>query len=101
MPLTKTYSKDKSTCKVGFSLPVEAASGAKKLFLAGEFNEWNPAQLPMRKTKGQFSASLELPAATPYQYRYVTDTGVWLNDTEADCYVYSAFADADNSVVVL
>ena len=101
MPLTKTYSKDKSTCTVAFSLPVDVAAGAKKLFLAGEFNEWSPTQQPMRKVKGLFTASLELPAAAPYQYRYVTDTGVWLNDTEADCYVYSAFADADNSVVVL
>jgi 1,4-alpha-glucan branching enzyme len=86
---------------VGFSLPVDAAAGAKKLFLAGEFNEWNPTVLPMRKAKGEFSASLELPAGSPYQYRYVTEAGVWLNDTEADCYVYSAFADSDNSVVVL
>ncbi|MDQ7835168.1 MAG: isoamylase early set domain-containing protein [Humidesulfovibrio sp.] len=101
MPLTKTFSKDKSKCKVVFSLPVDNAEGAKKLFLAGEFNEWNPTALPMRKAKGQFTTTLTLPAATPYQYRYVTETGVWLNDTEADCYVYSAFADADNSVVVL
>ena len=99
MPLTKTYSKDKSTCKVVFSLPVDMAGGAAKLFLAGEFNEWT--QQPMRKVKGQFTVSLVLPAAAPYQYRFVTDAGVWLNDTEADCYVYSAFADADNSVVVL
>ena len=101
MPLTKTYSKDKNTCKVVFSLPVEAAAGAAKLYLAGEFNEWSPTKQAMRKAKGQFTASLTLPAATPYQYRFVTDAGVWLNDTEADCYVYSAFADADNSVVVL
>lgn len=101
MPLTKSYSKDKSKCKVVFSLPMDAANGAKKLYLAGEFNEWNPTALAMRKAKGLFTASLELPAATPYQYRYVTDAGTWLNDTEADCYVYSAFADADNSVVVL
>ncbi|MDO9632769.1 MAG: isoamylase early set domain-containing protein, partial [Humidesulfovibrio sp.] len=82
MPLIKKYSKDKSTCKVSFSLPVEAANGAAKLYLAGEFNEWNPTKLAMRKAKGQFTASLELPAATPYQYRYVTDAGAWLNDTE-------------------
>ncbi|PKN08450.1 MAG: glycoside hydrolase [Deltaproteobacteria bacterium HGW-Deltaproteobacteria-8] len=101
MPLTKKYSKDKSTCTVAFSLPVDAAGGAKKIFLAGEFNDWEPTKLPMRKAKGLFSVSLELPADAPYQYRYVTDAGVWLNDTEADCYVYNAFADADNSVVVL
>jgi len=99
MPLTKKPSKDKSLCKVGFSLSTEATGDAKKLFLAGEFNDWKPA--PMRKAKGVFSVSLELPANASYQYRFVTDAGVWLNDNEADCYVYNTFAVADNSVVVL
>ncbi len=99
MPLSKKLSKDKTVCKVGFSLPEEAAAGAKKLFLAGEFNGWAPA--PMRKAKGGFGLSLELPTGANYQYRYVTEAGAWLNDTEADCYVFSSFADADNSVVML
>ena len=100
MPLTKKFARDKSECTVGFSMPQDAAGGGK-LFLAGEFNDWSPTALPMRKAKGAFIASLTLPAGSPYQYRYVTDAGVWLNDSEADCYVYSAFADADNSVVVI
>jgi len=99
MPLTKKFSKDKTVCKVGFSLPVEMAEGAKKLLLAGEFNGWRPA--PMRKAKGAFSLSVELPTGASYQYRFVTDAGEWMNDTEADCYVYSSFAEADNSVVAL
>ena len=101
MPLTKKYSKDKTTCTVGFSLPEEATAGAKKLFLAGEFNDWSATATPMRKAKGAFRVSLELAAGMPYQYRYVTEAGVWLNDIEADCYVFSVFADADNSVVVI
>jgi 1,4-alpha-glucan branching enzyme len=101
MPLNKKYSKDRKTCAVDFSLPLEAADGAKKLFLAGEFNAWSPTATPMRKLKGAFRASLTLSAGAPHQYRYVTDEGVWLNDTEADCYVFSPFAQADNSVVVL
>jgi len=99
MPLTKKLSKDKALCTVSFTLSEEAAGGAKKLFLAGEFNSWKPA--PMRKAKGSFSLNVELPAAASYQYRYVTGEGCWLNDTEADCYVFNSFADADNSVVVL
>ncbi|OIO06120.1 MAG: hypothetical protein AUJ49_00290 [Desulfovibrionaceae bacterium CG1_02_65_16] len=99
MPLTKKLSKDKTVCKVGFSMPVEMAGEAKKLLLAGEFNDWKPE--PMRKAKGAFSRSVELPAGASYQYRFVTDTGEWINDTDADCYVYSPFAQADNSVVVL
>lgn len=99
MPLTKKYSKDGRMCKVGFSLSALAAGEPKKLFLAGEFNGWKPA--PMRKAKGIFSLSVELPAGASHQYRYVTEAGVWLNDTEADCYVNSSFAGADNSVATL
>ena len=99
MPLTKKLSKDKALCKVGFSLSAEATGDAKKLFLAGEFNGWKPA--PMRKAKGMFSLSLELPAKASYQYRFLTDAGVWINDSEADCYVFNTFAGADNSVVML
>jgi len=99
MPLSKKFSKDKTVCKVGFSMQEDAVGRPGKLFLAGEFNGWKPA--PMRKTKGVFALGVELPAGASYQYRYVTDAGQWLNDTEADCYVFSPFADADNSVVVL
>ncbi|MDR3640724.1 MAG: isoamylase early set domain-containing protein [Humidesulfovibrio sp.] len=99
MPLTKKLSKDKTVCKVAFSLPVEITGGAKKLLLAGEFNAWKPT--PMRKANGSFSLSVELPTGANYQYRFVTDTGMWINDTDADCYVYSPHAEADNSVVVL
>jgi 1,4-alpha-glucan branching enzyme len=99
MPLTKKLSKDKTTCKVGFSMPEEAAGEAKKLYLSGEFNDWKPAA--MRKFKGSYTLSLELPTGASYQYRYSTDQGVWLNDTEADCYVFNTFADTDNSVLLL
>lgn len=101
MPLTKKYSKDQASCAVTFSLGVEEAGNPRKLFLAGDFNGWDPAALPMRKAKGSFSATLDLAAGTQHQYRYVTDQGVWLNDTAADCYVFSAHAQADNSVAAL
>lgn len=99
MPLTKKLSKDKTMCKVGFSMPEETVGDARKLYLAGEFNNWTPAA--MRKVKGSFTLSVELRTGASYQYRYCTDQGVWLNDTEADCYVFNTFADADNSVLLL
>lgn len=101
MPLTKKYSKDKATCAVTFSMGVEEAGSPRKLFLAGDFNGWDPAALPMRKSLGRFSVSVTLASCAQHQYRYVTDQGHWLNDTAADCYVYSAHAEADNSVAVL
>jgi Carbohydrate-binding module 48 (Isoamylase N-terminal domain). len=101
MPLKKVYDKAKSRCKVTFSLAAEEAGEPAKLFLAGDFNDWDPRAKAMRKSGGLFSASVELEAGRQYQYRFVTDQGVWMNDTEADLYVYSAFADSDNSVAAL
>lgn len=101
MPLTKKYAKDKTVCAVTFSMGAEDAGNPRKLFLAGDFNGWDPQAQPMRKSKGRFSATVTLAAGAQHQYRYVTDQGVWLNDTEADCYVYSAHAEADNSVAAL
>lgn len=99
MPLTKKLSKDKTVCKVGFSLPAEAAGNPAKLLLAGEFNGWKPA--PMRKAKGVFSLGVELPAGASYRYRFVTGEGQWLNDTEADGYEFDPGVGADNSVVTV
>ena len=100
MPLTKKYLKSKPVCKVTFKLSKKGAKGAKRLFLAGEFNEWNTKATPMKSLKdGSFTASVDLGAGREYQYRYLNDKGEWLNDTKADRYEYSAFAGGDNSVV--
>ena len=101
MPLTRKYSKDKATCAVTFSMGQEEAGNPRKLFLAGEFNGWDPRALPMRKCRGRFCATVPLAAGAQHQYRYVTDQGVWLNDTAANCYVHNAYTQADNSVAAL
>lgn len=100
MPLTKKYLKSKPVCKVAFKLSKSGANGAKKLFLVGEFNDWNTKNMPMKPLKnGAFSVTVDLHAGKEYQYRYLNDRGEWLNDTKADRYEYSAFAGGDNSVV--
>lgn len=101
MPLTRKYAKDKTVCSVTFSMDAQEAGNPRKLFLAGDFNGWDPVALPMRKRQGRFSATVTLAAGAQHQYRYVTDQGVWLNDTAADCYVHCVHAQADNSVVAL
>jgi 1,4-alpha-glucan branching enzyme len=85
---------------VGFKVPKSATQNAKHIFLVGEFNKWNTKTLPMKKLKdGSFSITVDLEVGRDYQYRYLTDEGVWLNDTKADRYEYSAFAGGDNCVV--
>ena len=54
----------------------------KKVYLAGEFNGWDPAakQMKYRAQSGVYAASLRLAPGT-YQYKFVID-GAWRADPE-------------------
>ena len=94
--ITKKYLKSKPVVKVTF----DVAADAKKVFLAGEFNDWSTDATPMKKSKeGTFRASLDLEAGKEYQFKYVTSEEIWLNDESADKYITSDIAE--NSVVAL
>ena len=42
--IAKKFLKSKPVCKATFTLPAEAAQGAKKVFLVGDFNNWDTAE---------------------------------------------------------
>lgn len=99
MSLKKRFFKTKDTCKVTFVLPEEAAAGAKKVQLLGDFNSWNSekAQAMILK-KGEYSATLDLEVGREFQFKYLIDNKTWENDWAADDYVVSSIG-AENSVV--
>jgi 1,4-alpha-glucan branching enzyme len=100
MSITKHFLKTRASCKVRFSLSAEELSDAQGAFLVGEFNKWNPSSHPMKKHKeGGVSLEIELPLGLDCQFRYLTDTGRWLNDSQADAYVPCPFAGDENSLV--
>lgn len=102
MSLKKQFSKTKPVCKVTFTLPKEAIMTGNQVVVLGEFNDWDPSKgVPMKKTKGGYSAVLELEAGRNYEFRYLIDNQTWENDWAADAYVPSPFAGVDNSVVVI
>lgn len=102
MSLEKTYLKSKPVCKVKFIAPDAIVNGAKSVSLAGEFNDWNPEQIKLRKQKaGHYATTLELEVGNEYQYRYVVDGERWENDWEADKYVPNNLSIDGNSVVVV
>ena len=49
MSLKKTFSSDGKKCTVVFTVNPEAAAGATKVYLAGDFNSWDPTSIPMKK----------------------------------------------------
>ena len=65
--------------RVTFSVRAEAGS---KVFLAGSFNDWNPAAKEMADKKGDgvYTVTLSLASGT-YQYKFVVD-GTWCADPE-------------------
>jgi len=63
---------------VEFSIRAPAAT---KVYLAGEFNEWNSTATPMKKqSNGDWVVTMQLRAGT-YQYKFVVD-GNWVPDPD-------------------
>lgn len=97
--LKKQYLKGKSTCKVTFTLPLEAAPNAKEVKLLGDFNDWSWENgAPMKRSKTEYSVTLELKTGNTYEFRYLIDKDTWENDWNADDYAPTSL-DVYNSVV--
>lgn len=102
MSIDKKYLKSKPICKVKFVAPEPLVRSASKIFLAGDFNNWDYNHTPLKKQKnGTYAATLELETGNEYAYRYVLDGERWENDFEADKYVPNGMGNGDNSVVVV
>jgi 1,4-alpha-glucan branching enzyme len=72
---------------------------AQRVYLVGDFNDWDEAAHPMSKLKdGRFKLALNLEPGHEYQFRYLVD-GEWHNEWEADKYTPNPFS-GDNSVVI-
>ena len=102
MALYKNYLKPTKKCEVTFELSAEAAKGAQKVWLAGDFNSWSSIDTPMKKKPdGSFSVKVKLDPGNEYQFRYLLDGKKWENDWAADKYIPAPFSNTDNSVVVV
>ncbi|ADZ89766.1 isoamylase early set domain-containing protein [Marinomonas mediterranea] len=98
--IEKTYLKTKPQCKVKFALPAEKLNGAKKVALVGDFNGWDDKATPMRKQKtGVFASTLNLDVDADYQFRYLVDGEIWMNDESADGYAQSPVSHDANCVI--
>lgn len=76
----------------------EGKPDAKAVYVAGEFNGWDPAVDRMVKRNGGFSKKVRL-APGKHQFKFVVD-GEWVADPAAEEQVENAFGSV-NSVVQL
>ncbi len=73
------------------------APGASEIFLAGDFNNWDPKQYSMRKFKnGNCTKRLRLKPGR-YEYQFVVD-GSWWTDPANPERISTAFG-SENSVI--
>ena len=98
MAIKKQYLKSKPICKVTFTVPVE---NANKVVVIGEFNEWNTEATALKKLKnGTFKGTVDLEKDNSYEFRYVVD-GNYMNDDQADSFIWNNYAAAENGVLNL
>jgi hypothetical protein len=93
----KTKSTIPGHVRVVFELP--SCIWADRIYLTGDFNNWNETDLPLRQDRnGVWQATLDLPLGKRIEFRYLID-GQWRTDSHADCFSENNFG-SENSVVV-
>ncbi|UXP30584.1 isoamylase early set domain-containing protein [Reichenbachiella agarivorans] len=102
MSIKKQFFKSKDVCKVTWTVKKQVAKDASNISLSGSFNDWDLNSLPLEKTKsGDFKLVMELPKNTQYQFRYLIDGEIWMNDDEADGYVDNHLSNESNCIISL
>jgi 1,4-alpha-glucan branching enzyme len=76
------------------------ATEAEEVFIAGDFNRWNPRSTPLRKDANGTWKTVLLLAPGPHQYRLVVD-GQWRNDPSAICSIANPFGSRNSVMQVM
>jgi hypothetical protein len=98
MPMT-TFDPVTGECRAVFRLPAEA--GARRAWLAGDFNDWSTDALPLEaQPDGSLAVEVVLEPGRSYRFRYYLGGGRWDNDWDADAYEDNDFGGADSVLVV-
>lgn len=94
--ITKKKSSHPGFMRVCFELP--ACVWADRIYVVGDFNEWNRQQMPMVQDRnGVWRAELELPCGERYEFRYLVDNR-WLTDNHSDGLALNIYG-TQNSIV--
>lgn len=84
--------------RVTFTVP--NSTWADVIHLVGDFNDWNHHSHPLKRDRqGKWILTVDLELGRAYQFRYLVDGNLWMNDNDADAYVHNPFG-SDNFVVV-
>jgi 1,4-alpha-glucan branching enzyme len=90
-----------ATSKVTFKLAADAVENAETVAVLGSFNDWNlnKALFLTKEKGGSFKGALELTKGDSYEYRFLVNNTIWINDTNASEFKQTPYG-VDNCVVV-
>ena len=71
---------------------------ARRVQIAGDFNNWSPMSTPMAGRAGEWTTKLPLPKGR-YRYRFVVD-GKWMTDPHNNYVETNQFGELNNVVEV-
>jgi chromosome partitioning protein len=84
--------------QIGDEVVFAAKFDARKVLIAGDFNNWSPMSTPMAGNSGEWSTRLPLPKGR-YRYRFVVD-GKWMTDPHNNYVETNQFGELNNVVEV-
>ncbi len=87
--------------KVSFILPSAYAEGATHGILVGDFNNWNTAEgIYLEKLEdGSMTAELLLSEGKTYEYRYLLNDKIWVNDNNGKKVVEAFGQTIENCII--
>lgn len=94
--LKKRFFKTKDECEVTFEF---ANNDAQNAALVCDCNGWKPLLMKKAKKRNSpFRIKVRLPKEGQYQFRYLIDQSVWVNDDNADEYWTNEFGESNGVV---
>ena len=69
--LSKKFTPKRTVCKVTFTMPANVAK--EQVAIAGDFNDWNPADHLLEKKKDTYQIELRLKPEQSYRFKYLID----------------------------
>ena len=85
-----------------FHLPAPWDHIARSAQVLGDFNDWSTDSYAMNRLKhGGFSLTLALETNREYEFRYLLDGNLWLNEADADGTVPAHYGESVNSKIIL
>ena len=88
--IKKQYVKSRDVYKVVFEIPLNHLPDDVKVntvTVVGDFNDWDETSTPLKKLKkGTYKTTVEIKNKGEYQFRYLINGNIWVNDWAADDY---------------